>query len=145
MPINPKYAEVVERNKKAQGGDYEKLPFIWMNNPGDQFFGTAIRVSDIMQVDSKFDEGKKVDVQYIDYKDVTLRKLDPNVGDFVEEKFEKATFKLEKGGHFDALVAALMEAEQSDPPIGWTHRWRRLANDDKRHTFGAKFENNAPF
>jgi len=43
------------------------------------------------------------------------------------------------------VIAALMESEQSDIPVGWTFGMRRGKDDDKRHTFSAKLDNNAPF
>jgi len=147
MPINPKYAEVIERNKKSQGGEHEKLPAIWLNHVGEAFKGTVTRVSEIMQIDDKFNEGKKKDAQFVDLKDITLRKLDldsEEVG-FKSEEMAAGTFMITKGGHFDAVIAALMESEQSDIPVGWTFGMRRGKDDDKRHTFSAKLDNNAPF
>jgi hypothetical protein len=154
MPIDPKYAAVIEKNKKKNsgGGDYEKLPAIWLNNVGDGFRGTVTRVSDIMEIDDKYNEGQKKDVQFVDLKDVTLRRLDADKGEFVETPMEAGTFMLSKGGHFEAVYQALVdlnsEAEGdgfSDIPVSGMFAMRRLANDDKRHVFSAKVTSGVPF
>lgn len=148
MPINPKYAQVIEDAKKAGEKEFEKLPAIWLNNVGDAFSGTVTRVSDIRRVRNTHPQapaGAMKDIQFVDLKDITLRKLDADKGEFVEEGMEKGTFAISKVGMFEAVIAALMESEQSDIPVGWTLKFRRGANDDKRHTFSAKLDNGVPF
>lgn len=155
MPINPKYAQAIENAKKSGGKEFEKLPAIWLNNVGDGFRGTVIRVSDMKTVANshpKAPAGSTKDIQFVDLKDVTVRRLDGEKGEFVEETLEKATFCMDKGGHFEAVFAALMELNASvegegfdDIPLGGMFGLRRGANDDKRHTFKAKIESPIPF
>lgn len=150
MPINPKYAQAIENSKKGGGKEFEKLPAIWLNNIGEAFSGTVIRVSDIIQIRNTHPQapaGAMKDAQFVDLKDVTMRKLDLDAEEvgFKEEALEKGTFMITKGGHFEAVFAALMEADQSDIPVDWTFKMRRGKDDDKRHTFSAQLINKAPF
>lgn len=157
MPINPKYAAVIDRNKQGGGGNFEKFPKVWLNNVGDALRGTVTRVSDVMQFDNKHPgkEGQKVDTQFVDLKDVTVRRLDGDKGEFVEETFPEATFMMNKGGHFEAVYDALVALEEettaagqdshSDIPIGGDFAIRRGTNDDKRHTFKVKLGSPIPF
>lgn len=156
MPINPKYAKAIENSKKGSGDkEFEKLPPIYLSNVGDGFRGTVTRVSDLKTVANthpKAPAGSTRDIQFVDLKDVTVRKLDGGKGEFVEQKLEKASFCMEKGGHFEAVYAALMELNASvegegfdDIPVNGELAFRRLANDDKRHVFSAKVTSGVPF
>jgi hypothetical protein len=148
MPINPKYAAIVEKNKSKGDSKYGDKNYVYLNNVGDGVQGTIVRVSEIMEKEKTFpgSEPRKIDVQYIDLKDVKVRKLDPSKGEFVVEDLPEATFKLDKGGHFEAVFAALMEIDQSDPEPGNAFKIQRLGNDDKRHVFAAKLgKDKAPF
>jgi len=148
MPINPKYAAIVEKNKSKGDSKYGDKTYVYLNNVGDGVQGTVVRASDIMEKEKTFpgSEPRKVDVQYIDLKDVKVRKLDPAKGEFVTEEIPEATFALDKGGHFEAVFAALMESGESDIEPGHAFKMQRLGNDDKRHMFTAKVEKSkAPF
>lgn len=148
MALNPLYGDAINKqNGEGGGGKFPKLPALRFNNIGDKFQGTIVRVSDPFETEDEWKGVKRtVTKQVVEYKDISMIRVDGEGNDLPAEKIDAANFWLSKTGHFAAIGKSLIEIEKGDltEVIGASHlfKWSGLGDavgDGARpHKFASK-------